>query len=81
MNNFRLRKIMAVVICLLFLCNVFTVNIAALDAVSYVDENGASHSVTDYTVFTGGSYVTLNDGVYVVNSNISVFGAIYVSRL
>lgn len=80
MNNFRLRKIIAVVICLLFLCNVFTVNIAALDAVSYVDENGASHSVVDYTVFTGGnSYVTLNDGVYVVNSNISVFGAIYVS--
>jgi len=79
MNNFRLRKIMAVVICLLFLCNVFTVNIAALDAVSYVDENGISHSVTDYTVFTGGSYCTLSDGVYVVNSNISVFGAIYVS--
>ena len=80
MNNFRLKKVMAVVICLVFLCNVFTVNIAALDAVSYVDENGASHSVTDYTVFTGGnSSITLNDGVYVVKSDVSVFGAIYVS--
>jgi|GEM_PF-1195988 len=69
--KFDLRKLFAVVLSILLVATCIPFNAFALDPVSYVDENGVTQTVTDYTVISGSGYYSMSDGWYVLNSDVA----------
>lgn len=85
MKNTNFRRMLAIALSVLLVAMCIPFSAFALDPVSYVDENGDTYSVTDYTVISGSSSLTLsNNGWYVLNSDKTFYadtgyGSFYIT--
>ena len=85
MKNSYVNRALAIALSVLLIAMCIPFSAFALDPVSYVDENGDTYSVTDYTVISGSSSLTLsNNGWYVLNSDKTFYadtgyGSFYIT--
>ena len=85
MKNTNFRRMLAIALSVLLIAMCIPFSAFALDPVSYVDENGDTYSVTNYTVIDGSSSWTIsNSGWYVLNSNKTfyadtAYGSVFVN--
>jgi hypothetical protein len=85
MKNSYISKALAIALSVLLIAMCIPFSAFALDPVSYVDENGDTYSVTNYTIIDGSSSWTIsNSGWYVLNSNKTfyadtAYGSVFVN--